>query len=236
MRTLVWDAPVRVLHWLLAGCVVAALAIALLADEHSLLFSVHTLLGLTAGVVVLCRLVWGVVGTRYARFAGWSASPAAVASFVSSLLRGRPVRTLGHNPAAVYAIAAMLLLTLVLAVTGPLIGRGVEAAEEIHEVCAYLLLATVGLHLVGVFVHVVLHRENIVRSLVDGRKEATREEGIPSGRAPVAIALLLLVGAWTTLLLLRFDTAARTLSVPGLGTIALGESGGEGDDDEDEER
>lgn len=237
MKTLVWDAPVRVLHWLLAGCVLAALAIALLANEHSLLFSLHPLLGLTAGAVVLCRLVWGVVGTRHARFAGWKASPAAAASFVSALLRGRPDRAVGHNPLAVYAIAAMLGLTLALAVTGLLIGRGIEAAEEIHEVCAYLLLATVGLHLAGVLVHVVIHRENIVRSLVDGRKEAQGEEGIPSARTPVAFALLVLIGAWAGLLLARFDPARRTISIPGIGwTIALGESGdagGEGGEEDD---
>lgn len=232
-QSLVWDAPVRLLHWLLAPLVIVALAIGLFGGEHGRLFPVHMLLGLVAAAVVLCRLVWGVVGTRYARFAGWRASPVAAMSYLASIVRRKPERHIGHNPASLWAIVLMLGLVLVLATTGILMGQGIGAAEEVHEVCAYLLLATIGVHLAGIAVHIVTHRENIVRSLVDGKKLVEEEESIASARPMAALGMLVLVAAWAAVLVANFDAATRTTRVPVAGwTITLGEAEGNGEGDD----
>lgn len=246
-RVLIWDAPVRLMHWLTAGGILAALAIGLLADDDSAIFPVHMLIGLSVAAVLACRLVWGIAGTRYARFAGWTASPIALARYLAAMARGQPERHVGHNPASAYAILAMVLLTAGLVVTGILMGRGLEAAEEVHETLAYLLLATVAVHLLGVLLHTVLHRENITRGMIDGRKAAVPEAAIDGARPLAAVVVLAVVAAWTVGVVRGADLPRRTARLPLLGwTLPLGEaedgvggasgerSIGEGDGDDDD--
>ena len=73
-KILVFDLPVRVFHWLLAALFLGAFVIGTTVDDESSVFAVHALLGAGAGFLVLLRLVWGLVGTRHARFG--SLSPA----------------------------------------------------------------------------------------------------------------------------------------------------------------
>ena len=66
-RILVWDLPVRLFHWMLA----ISFAGAWLTAESERWRDVHVLLGYTAGVLVVLRIIWGLVGTRHARFASF---------------------------------------------------------------------------------------------------------------------------------------------------------------------
>src|SRR6478672_9751097 len=105
-KVLVWDAPVRVFHWLM----VASFAGAYVTAESERWRLVHVTLGYTLAGLVAFRLLWGLVGTRHARFAAFVRGPAAVASYLRSLLRNAPEHHAGHNPAGALAIVAMLLL------------------------------------------------------------------------------------------------------------------------------
>src|SRR5690554_5829023 len=67
-RILVWDLPVRLFHWILTVAFVVAFLIALNVGHRTPVFAVHMLLGGIAAFMVLLRLVWGFVGTRWARF------------------------------------------------------------------------------------------------------------------------------------------------------------------------
>lgn len=166
----VWDPLVRVFHWSL----VAAYAVAWLSDaEHGL----HHAAGYVVLALVGVRVIWGFVGSRHARFADFVPSPKSLLAYFQALRRGRAPRHLGHNPAGGAMIVAMLLLLVAIGVTGWLqtttLFWGSEWLEETHEALAYASLFLVALHLLGVLTSSLLHRENLVRAMVTGRKPAS---------------------------------------------------------------
>ncbi|GJQ29183.1 MAG: hypothetical protein HBSAPP03_10670 [Phycisphaerae bacterium] len=224
-RTLIWDLPVRIFHGLLVAGLGSAGVIALALDDDSALFPYHALIGLTLALLVALRIVWGFVGTRYARFGSFWFSPRAVVAYMKGASRGGGTRHLGHNPASAYVILLMLLLVAALAVTGVLLGRGYEGVKDIHEVCAYALAAAAGVHVLGVALHTIRYRENITASMVHGRKQADPGAGIPSARPMAAVVLVLLAGAWAWALVSRYDAPTRTVTIPVLGvSLRLGDA------------
>jgi hypothetical protein len=125
----------------------------------------------------------------------------------------------------------MLILVLALAVSGTTMAAGSEAAEELHEVLAYGLLGVGIAHLVGVAWHAVRHRENLVRSMVDGRKAGAAEDGIISARPLAALVFVGMVAGTVGAVGVNYDSRARTLTVPLLGrTLSLGEQRSDGDE------
>jgi cytochrome b len=167
-RTRVWDLPVRVFHWLLAGC----FAVAYLVAESERLRALHVNLGYMATGLILFRIIWGFVGSRFARFSSFLFSPGAAIGYLRSLAR-QPQHYLGHTPAGSYAIYAILLAGLATGVTGymTLEEIGGESLEEVHEVCANVWLGLVIVHVAGVFVSSWIHRENLVRAMITGYKQ-----------------------------------------------------------------
>ncbi|CUH67449.1 Ni/Fe-hydrogenase, b-type cytochrome subunit [Thalassovita gelatinovora] len=101
----VWDPLIRVFHWGL----VAAFAVAYLSAEE--LSTLHELAGYVVAGLVAFRLIWGLVGSRYARFAQFLKGPAASFAYLGDMARGRERRYLGHNPAGA-AMTLALLITL----------------------------------------------------------------------------------------------------------------------------
>lgn len=191
----IWDAPVRIFHWLM----VLSFAGAWLTAESERWRLVHVTLGYTMAGLVAFRLLWGLAGTRHARFASFVRGPKAVGSYLRSLLHGRPEHHAGHNPAGGWSIVALLALAALAAASGwaAYAHVGGEWMEEAHEMAANLMLAVVVVHVAGVLLGGWLHRENLVRAMITGRKQADVSEGI-SGRARVVAALLLVavVGFW----------------------------------------
>jgi cytochrome b len=224
-RLLVWDIPTRLFHWLLVAVCGAAFVLAFGAHEHSLAFDSHMLLGLALLPLLLFRVIWGFSGTRYARFRSFLFSPKEMLAYLSGILTRSAQRHVGHNPAASYAIFAMLALLAGIGVTGLLIPVGGELCEDLHEVMSYALLVLVGGHLLGVLFHTMAHKENIVLSMLTGRKTVAAGEGIPSSRPVVAVIALVLLGTWAVALVTTYDTAARRLDIPFVGkSVQFGKS------------
>jgi len=193
-RIYIWDRFVRVFHWTLA----AAFCVAYASGEENA--SVHAYAGYLVLGLVASRIVWGLLGPRHARFASFVRGPAAVLGYLRGLAGHAPLeRHLGHNPAGgwmVLALLACLTLTTVSGVVvygieghGPLasLAAGTTAAEthtraahrddaaeevweEIHEAAANLTLGLVLLHVGGVAVSSLRHRENLVRAMFSGYK------------------------------------------------------------------
>jgi len=164
----VWDPLVRVLHWGL----VASFAIAFItADE---LRGVHEWAGYVLAVIVSLRIAWGLIGTRHARFVDFVYGPGTVLAFLRDTLRFRAARYLGHNPAGGAMVIALLVILAAVAATGIMMESdafwGEEWVEEVHEACANIALALVGLHIAGVLLASVEHGENLVRAMITGRK------------------------------------------------------------------
>jgi len=194
-RLLVWDAPVRVFHWLM----VLSFAGAWLTAESERWRLVHVTLGYTMLGLVAFRIVWGLVGTRHARFASFVRGPRAAWAHLRGMFSSAHENTAGHNPAGALAIVAMLALTLAAGATGwaRYSGIGGHLMEEAHELAANGLLLLVGLHLAGVVAVSLLHKRNLVRAMVSGRAVVPPREGIRSAWRSVAVLLLAAVlGFW----------------------------------------
>lgn len=228
-KHLVWDIPTRLFHWLFAAGFFAAAVISLLLDDDSPVFPYHAIIGLTIALMICLRIVWGLVGTRYARFGSFTFAPRAVLDYMKGVLVGSGKRHIGHNPGSAYAIFAMLALMIGLAGTGIMMGQGNESVKDIHEVLAYVMVGVVIAHVLGVVLHTIRHRENIVASMIHGRKDADPAEGIRSSHPALAVAFLAVVAAWSFGLLRNFDSTTQTTRLPVLGTtLQIGEVENEG--------
>jgi len=210
-RVLVWDAPVRVFHWLMVLCFAGAW----LTAESERQRLLHVSLGYSMIGLVAFRLLWGFIGSRYARFAEFVCGPRAVGRYLKGLLRGAPEHFRGHNPAGAVAILLLLGLSLVVTVAGVASNQDLAGdwVEEVHEIAANLLLLVVVVHVLGVLVSSLLHRENLVGAMIDGRKRGRAADAIARPRHGLALLLLLAVVGFCAWQLAPADTdatAART--------------------------
>jgi cytochrome b len=178
----VWDPAVRVFHWTL----VAAFAVAWLTEDD--LLTLHVWAGYLVGALVAFRLLWGLVGTRHARFTDFVRGPRRTLAYLRDVIALRARRYMGHNPAGGAMVIALLLSLVVTTLSGlavyggeemagPLAGAlagmshdAVEVFEEVHEVFANLTLALVVAHVAGVLLASLQHGENLIRSMFTGRK------------------------------------------------------------------
>ena len=190
----VWDAPLRIFHWLLALCFAGAY----ISAESESWRLLHVTLGYTLGGLVAFRLVWGVVGTRYARFGSFVRGPAAVLRYLQSLRTRAPEHHLGHNPAGAVAVLLLLVLGACQVASGYAVYEdlGPEWLEEVHELLGNGMLLVVIGHLVGVLSASLLHRENLVRAMLTGYKWGRPEQGIRRNGAWLAVAMVLAVAAF----------------------------------------
>jgi cytochrome b len=194
-RVLIWDAPVRVFHWLM----VLSFAGAYLSAESERWRLLHVTLGYTMAGLVAFRIVWGLVGTRHARFSSFVRGPAAALRHLRAMVRGEPDEQPGHNPAGALAIVALLLLTLGVAGSGYALYNqlGGEWLEGLHEAVANTMLGVVLLHVTGVAVASWKMHVNLVRAMVTGHKPARPEDGIRSAwRSVAALMLVAVLGFW----------------------------------------
>ena len=189
-RILVWDVPTRVFHWVLA----LSFAGAYLTAESERYRDIHLALGYLMLGMIVFRLVWGFVGTAYARFAAFAFKPADVVQYMRSLLSSHPQHHVGHNPAGGIAIFLLLALGLLIGLSG--LGLYWEFGdedlfEELHEIAANLMLLVVFVHIAGVLISSVLHKENLVRAMFTGYKQAENAVSIPRTYAWLGVSLLL---------------------------------------------
>jgi cytochrome b len=194
-RILVWDVPTRVFHWLL----VLSFGGAFLTAESERYRDIHVVLGYTLLGLIAFRLLWGFFGTRYAQFRSFLFKPAELVAYLVSLVKGNPVHYVGHNPAGSVAIWLLLALGISSGLAGVLLFQdiGGDMLEELHELLSYAMLTVVAVHVAGVVVSSVMHRENLVRAMITGIKCVGAGEGIRRSYAWLgAIMLAAVIGFW----------------------------------------
>ena len=186
----VWDLFVRLFHWSNATLFAAAyLTGEFKANE------IHVLAGYAIGILLVMRLVWGVVGTPYARFASFTFGPAETLRYARASMRGHPPHYLGHNPLGALMVFLLLAMLAGIVVTGLIIDGAIEfegpllgitgsmtdaqayAVKRLHETLATITLGLVVLHVLGALVAGILHRENLIRSMFTGLKNHPAQPG-----------------------------------------------------------
>ena len=166
----VWDPLVRIFHWSLVALFAFAFVTADAWDKA------HETAGYELQSLVVVRIIWGLFGSRHARFSNFVRGPTTVARFLADSVSLKAKRHLGHNPAGGVMVLALLLSIGVIAMTGFMMTTdafwGVEWVEDAHELVVYGTLGLIALHVGGVIFASFEHSENLVKSMLTGRKRA----------------------------------------------------------------
>ncbi|WP_374961891.1 cytochrome b/b6 domain-containing protein [Spongiibacter tropicus] len=192
----VWDGFVRIFHWLLVACV----AFAWWCGEQGGEWMVwHMRCGYTVLGLVIFRLVWGFAGPFYARFAQFVRSPTTVLHYGRELIKRREPHYVGHNPVGGWAVILLLMFCALQAGTGLFANDEIfnegplahwvdydlsVAITEWHEILFNGLLAVVAVHVLGVFYHQVIRRENLISAMLHGKKPAADAVDAAPATAP----------------------------------------------------
>lgn len=175
----VWDPLVRIFHWSL----VFSFTLAYLAEDWE---DVHVIAGYVVALLVGFRLLWGVIGTRRARFTQFVKSPKVVLDYLKQMIRFKVPHYIGHNPAAAAMIVCLLISLIMTSVSGMVIiageGQGPltgtlfasinhDLAEDVHELFANFTVFLVVLHVAGVLLSSLLEKESLIRAMITGRKK-----------------------------------------------------------------
>ncbi len=178
----VWDLPVRLFHWALVGAIIAAFVTNRLGVAY---FKYHVWSGYTVIVLVSFRILWGIVGTRHAKFRQFVRGPAATLRYAFGLMHGRGRPCAGHNPLGAYMVVMFLTALSAQAVsglfgnddifnTGPLAGYVDKKLSlqmtSLHRHLFYWITTATAVHIVAVIAHHVFKRENLILAMITGRK------------------------------------------------------------------
>ena len=172
----VWDPFVRTFHWML----VLSFGTAWLSSHSS--ESIHHFTGYVAAGLILIRLPWGVLGPPYARFSQFARNPAVTVRYLLAMLRASETRFIGHNPAGGAMVLTLMAATVTTSLTGWMMTTsayfGVDWVESAHSISAHGLLLLVFVHVGGVILASIRHRENLVVAMITGRKRKAEPEDI----------------------------------------------------------
>jgi cytochrome b len=211
----VWDLPTRLFHWLLAACVIGSV-ISAKVGGNALVW--HFRLGYVVFTLILFRLIWGVVGGRWSRFASFMYAPATTLRYLRG--QGRPGEHLdvGHNPLGAFSVFGLLAVLAAqvgtglfaddeIASTGPLIKfvSGATSLTLTHWHKRYgqwLVIALVLLHIGAIVFYQVRKKQNLVRPMLVGDKllprdvPASADHGSSRALAVALMSLCALGVAW----------------------------------------
>ncbi|MGE5465887.1 MAG: cytochrome b/b6 domain-containing protein [Ignavibacteria bacterium] len=201
----VWDLPTRAFHWSLATAVALCGATGFAGGG---LMELHAKAGIAIVGLIVFRLVWGVAGSTYARFASFVRGPAAIRAALQGQWQG-----VGHNPLGALSVLALLGLCAFqvatglfgnddIAFNGPLYAlvskETSNALTALHHRAVWLLLALVGLHLAAIAFYLRVKKDNLVLPMLTGWKPEANAESARGGgiMAFVIAAALAVAAAW----------------------------------------
>ncbi len=207
---LVWDLPTRLFHWVLVILVIFAFVTVTIGGVW---MPVHMTCGYVILGAVVFRIVWGIIGGRYARFSSFVRGPRATLDYARRLLSRKVSDHLGHNPMGGWSVLSMLISLLVQALSGlfanddiftrgPLyhwVGKAIsDGLTRIHRVNQDVLLVLVGLHLLAVFFYLIVKRDNLILPMITGYKRGRATDPATANRLGLAalLALLTAIAVW----------------------------------------
>ncbi len=216
-KTLVYDWPTRIFHWLFAGMFIVAFFIAKTLDDESILYPYHMLLGFSMAFIVILRIVWGIAGSRNAKFSSFSLRPMDLINYLRDVLNPKKNINTAHNPASSWVAIIMMLLALGLAATGYLMTTKIykEIFEEIHELLANAFVVTAILHVSGIILHNFRYHDGIGWSMLTGRKKTSdvSDSEIPHSYAGVGAIFFILFLSFVIYLNNHYDRSAQNLTI-----------------------
>ncbi len=202
-QKLIWDIPTRLFHWLLVFSLVGQYVTAELMDNA---MQWHFYLGYFTLGLIIFRIIWGFVGSDYARFGQFLYGPKAVVGYLSTLFARNSHAHAGHNPLGGWVVVVMITLVMIQAVSGLFMTDDVfldgpwrSAVEDatldtmsfLHNNVFNVLLAVIVLHIAAIGFYAVYKKQRLAPAMVHGKK-TTAEKGITSSRLLAAIIAALI--------------------------------------------
>lgn len=197
----IWDIPTRIFHWVL---VLLFLFLIYSGRWDDSLMQWHFYSGYALSGLIIFRILWGVVGTRYARFRSFVTSPIQGLSYLKATFTGKAKHFYGHNPAGSMMVLMLILLLALQVASGLVMSDEVlwegpfyasvsdelaSLGAQIHHTVQSILVYLVGFHILGVIVHSILFKEKLVASMITGSKKDVGEAKPREAVNPIAFVL-----------------------------------------------
>lgn len=189
--TRVWDLPTRVFHWTLVVCVIG-LVVTGSTGGNAMVW--HFRLGYAVFTLLLFRLIWGIIGGKWSRFASFIYAPSTIIKYFKG--QGDPHHVIGHTPLGALSVFAMLAFLMAqvatglisddeIAASGPLTkfvsNTTVSLASSYHNaVGKRLIIALVLMHVIAILFYLFKKRENLIKPMLHGDKVLSLD--IPASR------------------------------------------------------
>lgn len=201
-RFLLWDLPTRLFHWLLVLAMAAAVVTGQLGGS---LIEWHGRLGLLIVGLLAFRIVWGLLGSTYARFAQFAPTPGRVRAYLAGQWQGE-----GHNPLGALSVLGLLGLLVLQVATGlvanddiafrgplfDLVGNDLSnRLTGLHHLLSNLLIGLVLLHVAAIAFYGHVKKQKLLKPMLTGWKEGEGESAKGGGWLAVIVALLIAIGA-----------------------------------------
>ncbi len=199
----IWDLPTRLFHWLLVTAMIAAFVTGELGGG---LMDWHGRIGLGIVGLLAFRLVWGVLGSTYARFIQFFPTPAKIRAYLAGEWRGQ-----GHNPLGALSVLGLLGIVGLQLATGlvanddiafrgpllDLVGRDwSDRLTSVHHLVSKGILLLVALHVGAIMFYAHVRKHNLVRPMLTGEAEGEPAESAQGGGfLALLVALVLAAGA-----------------------------------------
>lgn len=201
-RVFIWDLPTRIFHWSLVLCVIGAVISGQIGGNF---MEWHGKLGLAVVALIAFRLVWGLLGSTYARFGQFFPTPGKVLAYLKGQWHGH-----GHNPLGAFSVFGLLALLAIqvgsglfanddIAFNGPLqalVGKDLsDVLTGWHKLVSNVLIALVVLHIGAIMFYARVKKDNLVKPMITGWKDNAEGE---SARGGSLLALLLALAVAAT--------------------------------------
>ena len=207
-QQLVWDLPVRIFHWCFV-CVLVGLWYT--SDHDNELIEIHMKLGYTALGLILFRLIWGVFGTKHAKFVNFFPSLTQLKAYIHGLRIGKVKNYIGHNPLGSLMVIFILFAVLLQATSGLFISDDIFSAgpyngvlgSELEKILktihsnGFIIIGTLStIHVLAVLYYLIVKKQNLIKPMFNGKKTIDKEhikESIKHSKLVIAFIIAVVV-------------------------------------------
>ncbi|GHF02783.1 cytochrome b/b6 domain-containing protein [Thalassotalea profundi] len=204
---LIWDLPVRLFHWALVICLIGSWYT---SEGDRGLIDIHMLFGYTILGLVIFRICWGFIGTKYAKFSQFTPNPNEVKAYIKD--NNKPY--LGHNPLGSLMVLFMLALLLLQSTSGLFMTDDIftngpyfdSVSKEtqkfmslIHSNIFDIIIIVSTLHIVAISYYLLIKKQNLITAMFTGKKWVEKKfvaSAITHSKLLTAIILLIIVCAF----------------------------------------
>lgn len=205
-QNLVWDIPVRLFHWLLVLCLLGQWLTAEVLED---VMDIHFYIGYFTLGLIIFRLIWGFIGTKYAKFSSFMGGPKAILSYLRSLKSKQKNFTTGHNPVGGLLLPAVLILIGLQAISGLFTSDDIVSAgpyydsansalqklmQWLHHNIFDVLMGLVVIHLLAIFWYRWGLKHDLIIPMLTGRKGVEATKAIAHSQLIKALLLAIAVG------------------------------------------